>query len=123
MSLNIKEDDGIVVLTPHGMLLGGKETDEFQNKIKELDGAGNEKLVIDLGKTTHVSSLGLAVLFRVHASYATRGARVKICCVDRKIQQVFILVKLTLVYGDNLHETLEEALASFSAAVGSASTN
>jgi len=123
MSLNIKEDDGIVVLTPHGMLLGGKETDELQNKIKELDGAGNEKLVIDLGKTTHVSSLGLAVLFRVHASYATRGARVKICSVDRKIQQVFILVKLTLVYGDNLHETLEEALQSFRAAVGSGSAS
>jgi len=123
MSLNIKEDDGIVVLTPHGMLLGGKETDELQNKIKELDGAGNEKLVIDLGKTTHVSSLGLAVLFRVHASYATRGARVKICCVDRKIQQVFILVKLTLVYGDNLHETLEDALQSFRAAVGLGSVN
>jgi len=123
MSLDASEHDGVVVLTPHGMLLGGKETDELQIKIKELDSAGNEKLVIDLGKTAHVSSLGLAVLFRAHASYMTRGARVKICCIDKKIKQVFVLVKLTLVYGGNLHETLEEALESFRAEVGSGSAS
>ncbi len=115
MSLNVREADGITVLTPHGMLLGGKETDELQDKIKELDAAGNEKLVIDLGKTTYMSSMGLAVLFRAHASYAKRGARVKICSVDRKVKQIFVLVKLTLVYGDNLHDTLQEALASYRA--------
>jgi anti-anti-sigma factor len=119
MSLDVREDDGIFVLTPHGKLLGGKETDELQDRIKELDGAGNEKLVMNLGKTTYMSSMGMAVLFRAHASYAKRGARVKICAVDKKIQQIFVLVKLTLVYGDDVHETLEEALASFRSTVGS----
>lgn len=119
MSLDVRKVDGVFILTPHGMLLGGKETHELQEKIKELDGAGNEKLLINLGKTTFMSSMGLSVLFRAHASYVTRGARVKICLVDRKIKQVFVLVKLTLVYGDDLHETEKEAVDSFQNAVGS----
>lgn len=119
MSLNVKEYESIIVVTPHGMLLGGKETDELQDKITELDRAGNEKLVIDLGQTTFMSSMGLAVLYRAHVSYAKRGARVKICSVDKKINQLFVLVKLPLVYGEELHETLEEALGSFRSTVGS----
>ena len=121
MSLNVKEEDGIVVLTPHGMLIGGKETDELQDKINQLNKAGNGMLVINLGKVTYMSSMGLALLFRAHASYVNREARVKICEVDKKLKQIFVIVRLTLVYGDDLHETQEEALASFRSTAGSTS--
>ena len=47
------------------------------------------------------------------AKYIKRGARVKLCSVDRKIKALFALVKLTLIYGDDLHDSEDEALASF----------
>jgi len=111
--MDIKTIDDVVILTPKGLLLGGKETDELEARIKELDGAGNEKLLIDLGQTTFMSSMGMACLFLAHAKYIKRGARVKLCSVDRKIKALFTLVKLTLIYGDDLHDSEDEALASF----------
>jgi anti-anti-sigma factor len=111
--MDIKTIDDIVILTPKGLLLGGKETDELEARIKELDSAGNEKLLIDLGQTTFMSSMGMACLFLAHAKYIKRGARVKLCSVDRKIKALFALVKLTLIYGDDLHDSEDEALASF----------
>ena len=111
--MDIKTIDDVVILTPKGLLLGGKETDELEARIKELDGAGNEKLLIDLGQTTFMSSMGMACLFLAHAKYIKRGARVKLCSVDRKIKVLFALVKLTLIYGDDLHDSEDEALASF----------
>ena len=111
--MDIKTIDDVVILTPKGLLLGGKETDELEARIKELDGAGNEKLLIDLGQTTFMSSMGMACLFLAHAKYIKRGARVKLCSVDRKIKALFALVKLTLIYGDDLHDSEDEALASF----------
>ena len=111
--MDIKTIDDIVILTPKGLLLGGKETDELEARIKELDSAGNEKLLIDLGRTTFMSSMGMACLFLAHAKYIKRGARVKLCSVDRKIKALFALVKLTLIYGDDLHDSEDEALASF----------
>ena len=113
MSLNVRTVDDVVILTPRGMLLGGAETDELEEKIKELDGKGNEKLLINLGNTTFMSSMGLRVFFWVHTKYVKRGARVKLCCIDAKIQAVFLLVRLTLVYGDDIHDSEEEALTSF----------
>jgi anti-anti-sigma factor len=113
MNLDVREADDVTVLTPHGMLLGGRETDELEAKVKELDGKGNMKLLINLGKTTFTTSIGMTVLFLAYTKYTKRGATVKLCSVDKKIRQVFVLVRLTLVYGENLHDTEEEALASF----------
>jgi anti-anti-sigma factor len=111
--MDIRTVDDVVILTPRGLLLGGKETDELEARIKELDGEGNEKLLIDLSQTTFMSSMGMACLFLAHAKYVKRGARVKLCSVDRKIKALFALVKLTLIYGDDLHDSEKEALASF----------
>ena len=113
MSLEVRNMGDVVVLNPKGLLLGGKETDELQEKILELDRAGNNKLLLNLGKVTFMSSMGLAVVFRAHASYAKRGATVKICSVDRRLKQIFVIVRLGLVYGDHVHETEEEAVAAF----------
>ena len=113
MSLSVRNKGDVVILDPKGMLLGGKETDELTEKITELDSQGNGKLLINLGKVTHMSSMGLATLFLVHAKYAKRGAVVKLCCTDKRIQHIFVIVRLTLVYGDNLCDTEEQALADF----------
>lgn len=111
--MEIRTIDDVVILTPKGLLLGGKETDELETAIKDLDSQGNEKLLVDLSQTTFMSSMGMACLFLAHAKYIKRGARVKLCAMDRKIKALFALVKLTLIYGADLHDTEDDALASF----------
>lgn len=120
MSLDVRTKNGVVILTPKGMLLGGKETEDLQSKIVALDGTGCDRLLINLGKTTYMSSMGLAALFLARAKFIKRGAVVKLCCADRKLMQLFILVKLTLIYGEDLHDTEEQALAAFAAGAGAA---
>ena len=115
MNPEVRSVEDVAILTPHGLLLGGKETDELKQRVIEFDEKSNTKLLINLGKTTFMSSVGLAVLFLAHTKYARRGATVKLCAVDRKIRQLFVLVRLTLVYGENLHQTEEEALETFRA--------
>jgi anti-anti-sigma factor len=88
MSLEVRTVGDITVLAPKGMLLGGKETDELQSKIKELSEAGNKKLLIDLGQTTFMNSVSLGVLIAGHTNYAKRQAKLKLCQVDKKIQNI-----------------------------------
>jgi anti-anti-sigma factor len=114
MSLEIRTKDDVVILTPRGMLFGGAETGELEKKILELDEARNEKLLVNLGKTTFMSSLPMGLLFLVRTKYVKRGAKVKLCSVDKKIRDVFELVKLTLIYENDIQDTEEEALAGFS---------
>jgi len=106
MSLDVRTSSDVTILTPKGMLLGGKETDELQSKIKELGEAGNRKLLVNLGQTT-----SLGVLIAGHSSYAKRDAQMKLCAVDKKIQNIFVVTKLSLVF--DVYDTEAQALASF----------
>jgi anti-sigma B factor antagonist len=111
MSLDVRSSGDVTILTPKGMLLGGKETDELQGKIKELVEAGNKKLLINLGQTTFLNSVSLGVLIGAHSSYAKREAEMKLCAVDKKIQNIFVVTKLSLVF--DVYESCEEATKSF----------
>jgi anti-sigma B factor antagonist len=111
MSLEVRTVGDVTVLTPKGMLLGGKETDELQGKIKELAEAGNKKLLINLGQTTFMNSVSLGVLIAGHSNYAKRSAKMKLCAVDKKIQNIFVVTKLSLVF--DVYDSEDEALKSF----------
>jgi anti-sigma B factor antagonist len=111
MSLDVRTSGDVTILAPKGMLLGGKETDELQAKIKELAEAGNKKLLINLGQTSFMNSVSLGVLIAGHSSYANRGAQLKLCAVDKKIQNIFVVTRLSLVF--ETYETEDEAIKSF----------
>jgi anti-sigma B factor antagonist len=111
MSLEVRTSGDVTILAPKGMLLGGKETDELQAKIKELSEAGNRKLLINLGQTSFMNSVSLGVLIGGHSSYAKRDAQMKLCAVDKKIQNIFVVTKLSLVF--DVHDTEAQAVASF----------
>ena len=111
MSLEVRTAGDVTILTPKGMLLGGKETDELQAKIKELAEAGNRKLLINLGQTTFMNSVSLGVLIAGHANYSKLDAKLKLCAVDKKIQSIFVVTKLSLVF--EVYDEEAEAIASF----------
>lgn len=115
MGLIVRNEDGITIVTPSGMLLGGKETDELQEKISELDKAGDRMLILDMSRTTFMTSIAIAAVIRAYVSYSRRGAHVKICALDRKIKQIFVIAKLTMAFGQDMHDTVEDGLASFRA--------
>jgi anti-sigma B factor antagonist len=111
MALDVRTVGDVTILTPKGMLLGGKETDELQSKIKELAEAGNKRLLINLGQTTFMNSVSLGVLIAGHSNYAKREAKLKLCAVDKKIQNIFVVTKLSLVF--DVYDEEPEALKSF----------
>jgi anti-sigma B factor antagonist len=118
MTIESRTVDGVAVLAPKGMLLGGKETEELEQAIQSFLEGGNRKLLIDLGKVTYMNSAAIAVLLRWHVGYKNRGGEIRLCRLDGKIKQVFVLTRLVLVFPD--YDTVEEALAAFAAPAPSA---
>lgn len=101
----------IAILYPKGYLTGGDETDELEQKIKALGEAGNKSLVINLSETQHLNSTALGVLISAHSSYVRRGGQMKLCGVDKRIENIFVITKLSLVF--DVYATEEQAIASF----------
>ena len=102
----------IVILAPKGYLTGGDETDELEQSIKQLGEAGNKSLIINLGETQHLNSTALGVLISAHSSYVRRGGQMKLSSVDKRIENIFVITKLSLVF--DVYTTEEQAVASFS---------
>jgi len=101
----------IVVLTPKGYLTGGDETDELEQAIKTLGEGNNKHLVINLAETQHLNSTALGVLISGHSGYVRRGGQMKLCSVDQRIQNIFVITKLSMVF--DVYPTEEQAIASF----------
>ena len=109
--VKVKTLDNVVVLTPKGYLVGGEETDELETQIRELSADGNKWLVINLGETQHINSTALGVLITGHTNYSRRGGQMKLCQVDKRIQNIFVITKLSLVF--DVYDSEEKAIASF----------
>ena len=101
----------VAVLAPKGYLTGGDETDELEQAIKALGEGGNKHLVINLGETQHLNSTALGVLISAHSSYVRRGGQMKLCNVDQRIQNIFVITKLSMVF--DVYPSEETAIASF----------
>ncbi len=101
----------IAVLTPKGYLTGGDETDELEQGIKTLSESGNKHLIINLGETQHLNSTALGVLISAHSNYVKRSGQMKLCSVDKRIENIFVITKLSLVF--DVYPNEEQAIASF----------
>jgi anti-sigma B factor antagonist len=103
----------VAVITPEGTLWGGDETSKLKETIDDLVQKGNTKLVIDLGSVNHLNSTALGLLVSTHSNYAKRGGAVKLARVEKRINNILVITKLSMVF--EVHENVEKALSSFSA--------
>ena len=101
----------ISILSPKGYLTGGDETEELERSIKTLGEGGNKSLVINLAETQHLNSTALGVLISAHSNYVRRGGQMKLCSVDKRIENIFVITKLSLVF--DVYPSEEQAIASF----------
>jgi anti-sigma B factor antagonist len=101
----------IVILSPKGYLTGGDETEELEQTIRSLGEGGNKHLVINLSETQHLNSTALGVLISAHSNYVRRGGQMKLCSVDKRIENIFVITKLSLVF--DVYPSEEQAIASF----------
>jgi len=104
-------DGAIAVLEPKGELVGGQETEDLRKTIEGLIKEDNKKLVIDLAKVHYLNSAALGVLAWAHTNYTKRGGKIVLADVEKNIQNIFVITKLSLVF--DVYQGQREAIASF----------
>ena len=104
-------EGGIGLIEVKGSLVGGEETDKLRQAIAGFVDREYNKLIIDLGDVTYLNSTAIGVLMQGHASYSRRNWQLKLCNINKKIDSIFVITKLTLVF--DVHDTRKSAFASF----------
>ena len=102
---------GVGLIELKGELVGGDETDKLRQGIAGFVDREYTKLIIDLSQVTYLNSTAIGVLMHGHTSYARRNWQLKLCGVNKKINSIFVITKLVLVF--DVHDTRKAALESF----------
>jgi anti-sigma B factor antagonist len=105
-------DNGIGLIEPGGSLTGGDETDNLRRAIADFAGREYSKLLIDLSAVTYMNSTAIGVLVAGLATYTRKGWQLKLCGVNKSIDSIFVVTKLSLAF--DVHDKRKEAVASFS---------
>ena len=112
MSLGVERLGDVVVLVPDGMLKGGQETDELRIALWKLVDGGEKKILLDLARTSYMSSMPFGLLASVHRTAVSSDVQLCVCNVNERIQKVWGSI-LTLVKPPlELYATRAEALAA-----------
>lgn len=106
--IKIQEIHGGVLLNLKGQFIGGEETDKLREALVGIAQQKKNNLVVDLAKVTYLNSTALGVLISAHANFVKREGKITLCNVNKSIQNIFVITKLSLVF--TIVETLDEAI-------------
>ena len=113
MAVRRRDVRSIAVLYPKGSFFGDKETDELQKAIMDEAATGNTRLLLNMSECQSLNSIAIGVLMRGYTNYKGRGGEIKLCGLGQRLQSLFAMTKLIMVFDH--HDTEEQAIAAFSA--------
>jgi len=101
----------VAVLELKGKLMGGPETSEIHEKVKELIGQGAKKVVADVDKVSWMNSTGLGALIGAMSSLRNAGGDLKLARITENVENLFVITKLVTIF--DTFDTVEEAVTAF----------
>jgi len=111
LSTSTSRMDGAIVVYLSGAIFFGAESACLQVLVKELL-QECPRIVLDLGKVTHIDSGGVGALVAVYASARKVGGSIKFANLGTHPNEVLQITKLATVF--EIFEKTEDAVASFS---------
>ena len=113
--MKVRKVNDVAILTPHGWLMGGDETEQFEQAIRQLLEDGNRSLLVNLGDVSMMSSTALGVLTGCRTSYAKRDGRMVLCNLDKRLDHISLITKLALLF--DTYPSEKDALAALTLSV------
>lgn len=104
-------EGGIGLIEVSGSLVGGEETDKLRAAVAGFVDREYQKLIIDLSSVTFLNSTAIGVLVSAHTTYSRKGWQIKLCGINKNINNIFVITKLTLVL--DVAETREDAVKAY----------
>jgi anti-sigma B factor antagonist len=76
-----------------------------------IDAEPQPKVLISFDNVDHLSSAALGTLITINNKIRSKDGQLRLANIDKQIYEVFVITKLNKLF--QIHETVEQALASF----------
>lgn len=103
--------DGIHIVKLADCILQNMPPEQIGPEIVQLiDKAHDPKLIISFEEVEYLSSASLGTLLMINNSIANRQGHLVMCMLNRRVQDLFDLTKLTMKF--TITKSLDDAIAS-----------
>ena len=111
MPLKEKMVGDVAVIQLFGKWMGGLETTELNDKVKDLIGKDQVKVVADMGKVTLMNNTGLGALMSAMTSLSNAKGGLKLANIPDNVQNLLGITKLVTIF--DVLDTVDLAVAAF----------
>jgi len=111
MNYSMSEENGVVIISLSGKIMGGPEATEMNEKFNQLIDDNKLKIVIDLNNVEWMNSSGLGILIGAVSLFRNNNGQLRLINVSERIQNLLKITKLAGIFETS--NTLEEAISSF----------
>ncbi len=111
MDIEVRNQEAVKVIKLRGRLGLGESVDRLRETMEDLVGAGDTRLVLDIGELATVDSSGIGLLSRFLTSTKQQGGSVKLVSPSKFVVQTLKLVGLLNLF--EVFNDSEAAVASF----------
>lgn len=112
MKLTDRLQDGIVILSPRGKIMGGPDASLLNDKLHQCIEKQQMKIVVDLAGVEWMNSTGLGILISSYTTLRNSGGELKLANVTDKIKSLLTITKLEPVF--EAFDSVDAAVNSFS---------
>jgi anti-sigma B factor antagonist len=118
LTITAREKQGATVLDLSGRIIAGEECDSLRTKLQELLASNQTMILLNLAPVTRIDSTGIGMLVEAVINTARKGGHLKLISLPRLIYNVLFTHRLVQAF--EIHNSEEEALASFEREAGRA---
>ena len=102
---------GVSILDLSGKIVLGEGDIQLKERIKDLLGDGQKRILLNLAEVNYVDSAGLGTLIGAYTTVKREGGSLKLVNLTKRIQDLLAITKLITVF--ETFDSEAEALASF----------
>ena len=111
MRIKTSEKYSTVVITLKGNVMGGPDSQEFQDLLHKLLEEDKKHIVVDLGSVKFMNSTGLGMLISGYTSVKNGGGSLKLANATEKINSLLVITKLITIFEN--FDSVDKAAESF----------
>ena len=94
MTTQIRQQDGIVILAPHGRIVGSAASELRKTLVPQLEAYDEPRILINLENVYKIDSIGLGVLVEAHIVARKKKGRIGIVHLGKHIRNVIVITRL-----------------------------
>jgi anti-sigma B factor antagonist len=112
LKASTRQVDGIIVMDLSGRITLGEGSVILRDRIRELLGQGEKKILLNLGDVTYIDSSGIGELVSAFTAVRKEGGELKLLNLTKKVHDLLQITKLYTVF--DVKDDEAAAIAGFS---------